>query len=57
MNSLQAALQRLAQLQRQSLDKHALIACIDKAQTPSAQKTLQLLKSQMNWKSVQWLNN
>jgi hypothetical protein len=38
MNSLQAALQRLAQLQRQSLDKHALIACIDKAQAPSAQK-------------------
>jgi len=57
MNSLQAALQRLAQLQRQSLDKHALFACIDKAQTHSAQKTLQLLKSQMNWKSVQWLNN
>lgn len=57
MNSLQAALQRLAQLQRQSLDKHALLASIDKTQTHSPQKTLQLLKSQLNWKSVQWLNN
>ena len=57
MNSLQAALQRLAQLQRQSLDKHALSASIDKTQTKSAQKTLQHLKSQLNWKSVQWLNN
>jgi len=43
MNSLQAALQRLAQLQRQSLDKHALLASIDKTQTHSPQKTLQLL--------------
>ena len=57
MNSMQAALQRLAQLQRQSLDKHALLASIDKAQAHSAKKTLQLLKSQLNWKSVQWLNN
>ena len=57
MNSLQAALQRLAQLQRQSLDKHALFDAIDKTQKHSAQKTLQHLKSQMNWKSVQWLNN
>lgn len=57
MSSLQAALQRLAQLQRQSLDKHALMATIQPSPTLAPQKTLQFLKSQMNWKSVQWLNN
>ena len=44
MNSLQAALQRLAQLQRQSLDKHALLASISKAQAHSAKKNFATFK-------------
>ena len=57
MTSMLPALQRLAQLQRQSLDKHALQAALDTLQTLSPQKSLQGLKTQLNWKSVQWLNH
>ena len=57
MTSLQPALLRLAQLQRQSLDKPELLEALGKLQAQSPQKSLQLLKAQLNWKSVQWLNN
>ena len=59
MSSLLHALQRLAQLQRQSLDKHELTASLklvgDMALTPT--KILKNLKFTMNWKSVHWLGN
>ena len=59
MSSLLHALQRLAQLQRQSLDKHELKASLklvgDMALTPT--KILKNLKFTMNWKSVHWLGN
>lgn len=59
MNSLLPALQRLAFLQRQSLDKHALLATLEshKPAVPTPLKTLSHLKSQLGWTSVQWLNN
>lgn len=59
MSSLQAAVQRLAQLQRRSLDRHELAANIEllKATSLTPRKTLESLKSKLNWKSVHWLKN
>ena len=46
-------------MQRQSLDRHALLASFELAAamalTPS--KTLENLKSRLNWKSIHWLNS
>jgi predicted dithiol-disulfide oxidoreductase (DUF899 family) len=46
-------------MQRQSLDRHALLASFENAVamalTPS--KTLENLKSRLNWKSIKWLNS
>jgi len=46
-------------MQRQSLDRHALLASFELAAamalTPS--KTLENLKSRLNWKSMHWLNS
>ena len=59
MNSLQAAIQRLALLQRQSLDKHELLATLEKL-TPLAlapTQVLSQLRLHLNWKSVQWLKS
>jgi ATP-binding cassette subfamily C protein LapB len=59
MNALLPALQRLAFLQRQSLDKHALLATLEshKPADTTPLQTLRHLKQQLNWTSVQWLNN
>ena len=59
MNSLQAAIQRLSLLQRQSLDKHELLATLEKLNplALSPAKVLSHLKLQLNWKSVHWLKS
>lgn len=57
MSSIQQALQRLALLQRQSLDRHALAASLEQVDAMALlpNKTLNHLKKKLNWKSVQWL--
>jgi ATP-binding cassette subfamily C protein LapB len=57
MSSMLPALQRLAQLQRQSLDKHELAAALEVFGTalPAPRSLLQQLQSQLRWQSVQWL--
>ena len=59
MNTLLPALQRLAFLQRQSLDKHALLATFEshKPAVTTPPQTLRHFKQQLNWTSVQWLNH
>lgn len=58
MKSLQPAIQRLAQLQRQSLDKHELVASLERLQKAnlSPAKMLLHLKKQFSWQSLQWLH-
>lgn len=57
MSSLFPALQRLAQLQRQSLDKHALQMCLSEADAnaKNPKHVLAKIKSQMRWSSLRWL--
>ena len=59
LNSLLLALQRLAQLQRQSLDRHELAASLALVGTMTLNpiQTLKNLKSKLNWKTVQWLSS
>ena len=59
MKSLQSAIQRLAQLQRQSLDKHELVASLERLQKAnlSPAKMLLHLKKQFSWQSLQWLHH
>ncbi len=59
MSSILQALQRLALLQRQSLDRHALAASLDQVDAMALlpNKTLHHLKKKLNWKSVQWLGS
>ena len=59
MNSLLPAIQRLAQLQRQSLDKHELVASLERLQKAdfSPEKVLLHLKKQFCWQSLQWLRH
>ncbi len=59
MTSLLPALQRLAQLQRQSLDKHELLAILERISPHDLQppKLLRQLKLFLNWKSVQWYSS
>lgn len=64
MNHFLPALQRLAQLQRQSLNKQALQTCLDRIQQDQIdvnanrpQHILPLLKRQMRWATVRHLDN
>ena len=59
MNSLLPAIQRLAQLQRQSLDKHELVASLEHAQAANLTpvKLLMHLKKKFAWQSLQWLHH
>lgn len=59
MNSLLAAIQRLAQLQRQSLDKHELVAWFERVEAANSApaKLLMQLKKQFSWQSLQWLHH
>jgi hypothetical protein len=59
MNAFLMAILRLAQLQRQSLDKTALQMCFADISSPplSFQKVLSKFKTQMQWSSVRWISN
>ena len=58
MSSALQALQRLAQLQRQSVDKHELAAAFDRADEALTTPRLLLkqLQSQLRWQSINWLD-
>ena len=59
MTTILHALLRLAQLQRQSIDKPAMEMCFadNNAVTLSIQKGLSKLKTQMQWDAIRWLNS
>ena len=59
MTSILHALLRLAQLQRQSIDKPAMEMCFAdiSAVTLSIQKSLSKLKTQMQWNAIRWLKS
>ena len=59
MNALLHAVLRLAQLQRQSIDKAALQMCFedDRTGTLNLQNNLSKLKTQMQWASICWLKS
>ena len=59
MNAFLIAILRLAQLQRQSLDKTALQMCFADISSPtlSFQKVLSKFKTQMQWSSVRWISS
>jgi ATP-binding cassette, subfamily C, bacterial LapB len=59
MNALLHAVLRLAQLQRQSIDKAALQMCFedDRTGTLNLQNNLSKLKTQMQWASIRWLKS
>lgn len=59
MTTILHALLRLAQLQRQSIDKSAMEMCFadNSAVTLSIQKSLSKLKTQMQWDAIRWLNS
>jgi len=44
MNSLLAAIQRLAQLQRQSLDKHELVAWFERVEAANSAPAMMLVQ-------------
>jgi ATP-binding cassette subfamily C protein LapB len=59
MTNILHALLRLAQLQRQSIDKAAMEMCLadSSAVTLSLQKSLSKLKTQMQWDAIRWLKS
>ena len=59
MTAILHALLRLAQLQRQSIDKPAMEMCFaqSSAVTLSIQKSLSKLKTQMQWDAIRWLKS
>jgi ATP-binding cassette subfamily C protein LapB len=59
MTTILHALLRLAQLQRQSIDKPAMEMCFadNNAVTLSIQKSLSKLKTQMQWDAIRWLKS
>lgn len=58
LNHCLMALHRLAQLQRQSFDKHALQMCLEDlgANTFNTQQAISRLKSKMHWAALRWLD-
>ena len=59
MNAILTSVQRLAQLQRQSIDKQALQMCLTDimAGTLNLHKALKKLNDQMQWASVRFISS